>query len=124
MDGVKPIRGGIPVVLPNFGSAVGFDAPGHGVARISMWTVVSVEVATDIRKESVVTFRLEANDVTRKMWPFDFVLEYEVKLWTTWLETTLTVHNVNPIAIEFQALFHNYIHVNNVVKDGLQISGL
>ena len=97
MDGVKPIRGGIPVVLPNFGSAVGFDAPGHGVARISMWTVVSVEVATDIRKESVVTFRLEANDVTRKMWPFDFVLEYEVKLWTTWLETMLTVHNVNPI---------------------------
>ncbi|CAI5728744.1 unnamed protein product [Hyaloperonospora brassicae] len=58
------------------------------------------------------------------MWPFDFVLEYKVKLWITWLEMTLTVHNLNPIAIEFQSLSHNYIHVNNIVKDGLQISGL
>ena len=82
---------------------------------------MSVQLATDFRKESVWTFRHEANDVTRKMWLFDFVLEYKVKLWITWLEMTLTVHNLNPIAIEFQSLSHNYIHVNNIVKDGLQI---
>ena len=124
IDGVKPIRGGMPFGFPNFAGPVNFDAPGHGVVQIAMWTVVSVQVATELCKEIDASFRLEGIDVTRKMWPFDFVLEYEVKLWTTWLETTLIVHNVNPIAVEFQALFHNYIHVNNVVKDGLQNLGL
>ena len=37
MDGSKAIRGGIPVVFPNFGPwKLG---PQHGFARISQWTV-------------------------------------------------------------------------------------
>ena len=123
-DGTGPTRGGIPVIFPNYRKAQGFPAPDNGIARVSEWEVVSVVVATDVRKDSVATFRLMSTEATRKLWPHDFVLEYEVKLWTAWIETTLTVHNVNPVLIEFQALFHNYIQVNDIVRDGLSIENL
>ncbi|KAG6616174.1 putative aldose 1-epimerase [Phytophthora cinnamomi] len=37
LDGMNPIRGGIPVVFPNFSGAPGF--PNHGFARITNWSV-------------------------------------------------------------------------------------
>lgn len=123
-DGTGPKRGGIPVIFPNYRKAEGSSAPHNGIARISEWEVVSVVAATDMQKDSVAMFRLKSSDATRKMWPFDFVLKYEVKLGHFWIETTLTVHNVNPVFIEFQALFHNYIHVDHIVKDGLSIENL
>ncbi|POM80846.1 Aldose 1-epimerase, partial [Phytophthora palmivora] len=97
--GVNPIRGGIPVVFPNFGSATGF--PSHGFARITNWTLASVETAADETKPSVAKFTMAANDLTRKIWPVDFELEYEVKLYSAQLETALHVHNTFKEPIDF-----------------------
>ncbi|KAF4044967.1 Aldose 1-epimerase [Phytophthora infestans] len=108
LDGVNPIRGGIPVVFPNFGSATGF--PSHGFARITNWTLSGVEIAADQTKPSVARFAMKANDATRKMWPVDFELEYEVKLYSAQLETALHVHNTFTQPIDFHALLHNYIY--------------
>ena len=39
MDGSKAIRGGIPLVFPQFGQP-SKSLPSHGFARISMWDVL------------------------------------------------------------------------------------
>ncbi|KAG6615985.1 Aldose 1-epimerase [Phytophthora cinnamomi] len=121
-DGVNPIRGGIPVVFPNFGSATGF--PSHGFARITNWTLASVEQAADETRPSVATFKMASSDATRKMWPVDFELQYEVKLYSAQLETALHVHNTFTKEIDFHALLHNYIGVNDVRDNGVMVTGL
>ncbi|GMF22673.1 unnamed protein product [Phytophthora lilii] len=78
LDGVNPIRGGIPVVFPNFGGAPGF--PNHGFARITNWTLAGVTEAADKNSPSVAKFTMAASNSTRSMWPVEFELEYEVKL--------------------------------------------
>ncbi|KAG6616263.1 Aldose 1-epimerase [Phytophthora cinnamomi] len=122
LDGVNPIRGGIPVVFPNFGSAQGF--PSHGFARITNWTLASHMDSTDEKKPSVAKFTMAASDSTRKMWPVEFELEYEVKLLGNELETALHVRNTNKEPIEFHALLHNYLWVDDATNKGVQVSGL
>jgi glucose-6-phosphate 1-epimerase len=122
LDGVNPIRGGIPVVFPNFGSATGF--PSHGFARITNWTLASHEEAADKKSPSVATFTMASSNSTREMWPVDFELEYEVKLYANQLETALHVHNTFTDEIEFHALLHNYLWVDDARNKGVQVGGL
>ncbi|GMF44353.1 unnamed protein product [Phytophthora fragariaefolia] len=122
MDGVNPIRGGIPVVFPNFGSATGF--PSHGFARVTNWTLASHKDATDKKNPSVAKFTMAASDATRKMWPVEFELEYEVQLLGNQLKTALRVHNTFSQPIEFHALLHNYLWVDDATNKGVQVSGL
>ncbi|EGZ14814.1 hypothetical protein PHYSODRAFT_507124 [Phytophthora sojae] len=122
LDGVNPIRGGIPVVFPNFGSAKGF--PSHGFARITNWTLASHVDAKDKNSPSVAKFTMAASDSTRKMWPVEFELEYEVKLLGNQLETALRVRNTNKDPIEFHALLHNYLWVDDATNKGVQVLGL
>ncbi|KAF4315273.1 hypothetical protein JM18_009420 [Phytophthora kernoviae] len=122
LDGVNPIMGGIPIVFPNFGSAKGF--PGHGFARITNWTLAGITKATDTAGATVATFTMAASDSTRKMWPVEFELEYEVKLFSNTLETALHVHNTFTSAIDFHALLHNYLWVDDIRKQGVNVTGL
>ncbi|KAG6960693.1 hypothetical protein JG687_00008076 [Phytophthora cactorum] len=122
MDGVNPIRGGIPVVFPNFGGAPGF--PNHGFARITNWTLASNKEATDKNRPSVAKFTMEASNSTRQMWPVEFKLEYEVKLYANQLKTALRVHNTHTEQIEFHTLLHNYLWVDDSRNGGVTVSGL
>ncbi|EGZ14795.1 hypothetical protein PHYSODRAFT_507594 [Phytophthora sojae] len=122
LDGVNPIMGGIPLVFPNFGSAKGL--PGHGFARVTNWTLASHSDATDANSPSVAKFTMAASDATRKMWPVDFKLEYEVKLYANQLETALRVRNTFTQPIDFHALLHNYIYVDDVRNGNTKVSGL
>ncbi|KAG6965181.1 hypothetical protein JG688_00007350 [Phytophthora aleatoria] len=106
MDGVNPIRGGIPVVFPNFGGA-----PGN-------------KEATDKNRPSVAKFTMEASNSTRQMWPVEFKLEYEVKLYANQLKTALRVHNTHTEQIEFHTLLHNYLWVDDSRNGGVTVSGL
>ncbi|GMF23525.1 unnamed protein product [Phytophthora fragariaefolia] len=121
LDGVNPIRGGIPVVFPNFGGAPGF--PNHGFARITNWTLASHEEAKDKNSPSVAKFTMAASNSTRQMWPVEFELEYEVKLYPNQLETALHVHNTFTQQIEFHTLLHNYLWVDNSQNEGVVVSG-
>ncbi|KAG7394536.1 hypothetical protein PHYBOEH_005028 [Phytophthora boehmeriae] len=122
MDGVNPIRGGIPVVFPNFGSAEGF--PSHGFARTTNWTLGSVTEATSNHEATVATFTMASSESTRKMWPVDFKLEYEVHLYPNQLVTSLRVHNTFTSEIEFHALLHNYLWVDDARNEGVTVKGL
>ena len=88
----KAIRGGIPVVFPQFGP---WDlGPQHGFARITKWEVaVSPEKTGDSVRA---VFRLSDSEDTRKMWQgHQFDLLYTVTLTTNSLQTDLTVNNKN-----------------------------
>jgi glucose-6-phosphate 1-epimerase len=122
LDGVNPIMGGIPVVFPNFGSATGL--PGHGFARVTNWTLAGVTEASDDASPSIATFSMSASEKTRKMWPVEFELEYEVKIYAQTLETSLHVHNTFTKEIEFHALLHNYIYVDDVRNGNTNVTGL
>ncbi|KAL4124378.1 hypothetical protein PRIC2_007976 [Phytophthora ramorum] len=122
LDGVNPIRGGIPVMFPNVASEAGL--PEGGFARISNWTLASIEQAANEQSMSVAKFTLASSDATRKMWPVDFELEYDVKLGSAQLETTLQVRNTFSKEIEFNALLHDYIYVNDVRENGLYVAEL
>ncbi|CAH0521277.1 unnamed protein product [Peronospora belbahrii] len=128
MDGKHPVRGGIPIVYPNFGGALkqlgAEKLPGHGFARVSNWTLVHKANSTDKKKPSVAIFKLVSSDATRKMWPFDFELKYVVKLHANALETALHVRNTDTKPIKFHALLHNYLAVDDVRKAGVSVSGL
>ena len=103
MDGSKAIRGGIPVVFPNFGPwKLG---PQHGFARISNWEVLE-------EKEDFVILTLSDNKETRQMWDFGFTLQYTVRIENNKLYTILTVKNTDEKEFDFTALLHTYFKVD------------
>jgi len=113
LDGTKAIRGGIPVVFPNFGPwKLG---PQHGFARISSWTV-------DQKGDDFVIFTLSDNEETRKMWDYKFELRYTVRISDNSLYTILTVKNTDVKEFDFTALLHTYFMVENI--SSLNITGL
>jgi len=103
LDGSKAIRGGIPVVFPNFGPwKLG---PQHGFARISNWEVLE-------EKEDFVILTLSDNKETRQMWDFGFTLQYTVRIENNKLYTILTVKNTDEKEFDFTALLHTYFKVD------------
>uniref|UniRef100_A0AAV1UV54 glucose-6-phosphate 1-epimerase n=1 Tax=Peronospora matthiolae TaxID=2874970 RepID=A0AAV1UV54_9STRA len=124
VDGSNAIQGGIPIVFPNLDSSMGFKVPDRGFARTTKWSVVSEQPSTERDEDSVATFRMESSDATRPMWPFEFELEYEVRLSSDSIQTKLIVHNTDSKHIEFDVVLDNYIRTNDILKDSVKIAGL
>lgn len=111
LDGSKPVRGGIPIVFPVFGS------PGlpqfsklkqHGYARCSTWSFTSVLFDGDSNVS--VKFSLSSTSEVKAIFDFPVTLEYVVILSERELCTELHVTNhSDEDALQYQALFHNYI---------------
>uniref|UniRef100_A0AAV1UUN9 glucose-6-phosphate 1-epimerase n=1 Tax=Peronospora matthiolae TaxID=2874970 RepID=A0AAV1UUN9_9STRA len=121
LNGIDPIRGGIPVIYPNFGSQDKF--PGHGFARITNWTLVNHKDAKDKKSPSVATFTMASSNLTRAIWPVEFELTYVVRLYANQLKTALHVRNTFDEAIDFHALLHNYLWVDDARNKGVQVKG-
>jgi glucose-6-phosphate 1-epimerase len=116
LDGTKAIRGGIPLVFPQFGLDPAFPKQQHGFARVSQWTFAS-------SGEDFVTFELTTNEKIRQNWPFDFKLLFHVKLLKESLEMRFTVENLGTEAFNFTCLLHTYFSVSdisNVAVKGLK----
>ncbi|CAE7587645.1 HET-E1 [Symbiodinium sp. CCMP2456] len=111
-DGKKAIRGGVPVVFPQFGQPDKAMAQ-HGFARTSFWSVASIE---DSPEASTVVLALADNEATRSVWNFPFNLEYVVSLSAVSLKMTLRIKNTGDVAFPFQALLHTYFRVPEVQK--------
>jgi glucose-6-phosphate 1-epimerase len=108
----KPIRGGVPVIFPWFGSRAGqAEAPAHGFARTLPWQIESLSSA-DWRTVSVV-LSLAANDMTRVLWPHDFVLRHHVNIGSQ-LEMVLEVENPSSAPFQFEEALHTYLAVSDV----------
>ena len=112
-DGKKPIRGGIPLVFPQFGPG---KLPNHGFARHSLWRIHRVE-------NNVLVMTLTDTEATRKIWGnHKFRLLYTIVLGSTTLKTTLTVVNTSLNAFKFQALLHTYYQFPDIKE--VRVNGL
>jgi D-hexose-6-phosphate mutarotase len=120
-DHTKPIRGGIPLVFPQFGAGNG-ELPSHGFARTSRWGIVH-------ESPSKVLLALSwQDDLSSKAWKHAFKLEYFVELNEAdggSLLTSLRIVNAGLVEMEpfdFHCLQHTYLAVPDINK--VHVSGL
>lgn len=105
------IRGGIPICWPWFGKA---GDPMHGFARNENWQLI----AHDENDECVwLTFSLQDNEQTRKLWPHAFNLTARIKMGET-CEIELESHG----DYSFTVALHSYFNIGNI--DRVSVSGL
>jgi glucose-6-phosphate 1-epimerase len=110
----KAIRGGIPVIFPQFGTG---PLPKHGFLRTRRWSLVA-------NLGSSARFRITDDDSTRALWPFSFVADLSVELGDM-LTVSLTITNSGGSPFSFTAALHNYFAVTDVKLAAVQgLSGL
>jgi len=114
----KAIRGGIPVVFPQFGPG---PLPQHGFARNKIW---SHKETTVIKTSGDITsiFTLSDDEKTLAVWPYHFELILTVVLKSTSLSQQLTIINKDEKEFSFTTLLHTYFTVDHI--DKVKISGL
>lgn len=108
-DGVA-IRGGIPVIFPQF--AAEGPLPRHGFARTTSWTPGTAGPAAD--GDAVATFHLADSAETRAIWPAAFRATIEVRVGGDRLIVTLSVENTGEHDMQFTAALHAYLRVLDV----------
>ncbi|CAG8485405.1 4508_t:CDS:2 [Scutellospora calospora] len=122
LDGTKAIRGGIPLIFPQFAkasepSAETANLPQHGIARVSTWKFLGA--VTDNEEEVSARFGLTDAQVPEnfhKEWPKKFELIFTVTLTANTLKNTLEVRNNGTEPFEFNALLHTYYSVPISIK--------
>jgi glucose-6-phosphate 1-epimerase len=111
----KAIRGGIPVVFPQFADTG--PLPKHGWLRTSTWRL------RDVPSQLVsATFEVEEDANSLAIWAHPYHVELKISLGKAFLELELGVHNPGAEAFEFTCALHSYLSVGDV-REG-EISGL
>ncbi|MCC6244960.1 MAG: D-hexose-6-phosphate mutarotase [Gemmatimonadaceae bacterium] len=98
------IRGGIPVIFPQFGPFGTLRQ--HGFARLHRWTV-------DTTAAGHAQLSLSDTDETRAVWPHRFQCVLTVDVEGDTLSVTLAVTNTDDVPFAFTAAFHPYFAVRN-----------
>lgn len=116
-DGQTPLRGGIPVIFPQF--AERGNGPRHGFARTRMWRTGNTRVSADF---AIGTLELRDDEATRSMWPHAFELELTVVVGWNRLDIELEVANTGDTSFAFAAALHSYLKVKEV--ENCRLEGL
>ena len=96
------IRGGIPVIFPQFGAFGPLKQ--HGFARNCRWSTSP----NDAVEPGTVRLQLVDTDDTRAMWSHRFLVELDVLVAGDTLHVALHVHNTDAAPFAFTAAFHPY----------------
>ena len=104
-----PIRGGVPVIFPQF-SKLG-PLPQHGFARLNSWLPAGARLVPD---GASVRFELSDSEATRALWPHAFHAWYEVQVGGRALTLTLGVSNSGEGEFSFTAALHTYFKVAEI----------
>ena len=108
------IRGGIPVIFPQFADRG--PLPKHGFARTRAWGWVEQDDPTRAELE------LRDDAETRALWPHSFRAHLGVTISASTLAVELRIENVGSESLEFTAALHTYLRVGDVRK--IHIVGL
>jgi glucose-6-phosphate 1-epimerase len=114
----EAIRGGVPLIFPQFGSLG--TLPKHGFARTLPWDLTSLGGGPEF---ATAEFSLIDSETTRLLWPHPFQAQMKVSVGGVRMELTLTVMNSGDKPFSFTAALHTYLRVENIVNtvvDGLQ----
>lgn len=112
------IRGGVPVVFPQF-AGLG-PLPHHGFARTSLWQHLESLVTPP---EATAHFRLRDDEATRQIWDHRFQLDMRITVGGPRLDLALSVTNTDTEPFTFTAALHTYFRVSeigSVVVEGLE----
>lgn len=105
----KPIRGGVPVIFPNFGTHEG--RPFHGIARISDWDLTETQVLPDGSIQ--LSFTLPVGD--------GYQAQYIVTVGSS-LTLELVVTNTADTPFTFENCLHTYFQIGDIKQ--AKVSGL
>jgi glucose-6-phosphate 1-epimerase len=120
LDGGRAIRGGVPVIFPQFGERG--TGTRHGFARTSTWRV------TDSGEQDGAAFAVLAlapgdlAPAAAAAWPAPFELSLRVALHGAELTMTLDVRNTGAQPFPFAAALHTYHLVEDV--EAVRIEGV
>jgi glucose-6-phosphate 1-epimerase len=103
------IRGGIPVIFPQF--AAEGPLPRHGFARTSEWMLDDVSTKGG---DALATLSLRDSPETRAIWDHAFVATLDVRVGDDHLAVTLAVENRGEAPLTFTAALHSYLRVYDV----------
>ena len=110
----KAIRGGIPVVFPQFADSG--PLPKHGWLRTSEWKVA------ERQRADAVTLVIENDSASIALWPHTYRVELTVSIGADWLDVSMSVHNPGAETFDFSAALHTYLSVGDVER--VEINGL
>lgn len=109
-----PIRGGVPVVFPQFADRG--PLPKHGFARVARWELAEAGSERSEDDGPVrVRLRLGDDEHTRALWPHPFRAELRISL-DERLEMELRISNPGTAALEFTAALHSYFRVAEAAR--------
>ena len=111
-DGVQAIRGGVPIIFPQFGAAG--TGPRHGFARTLEWTLhASTNEHVDAENDhAILQLRLNDSAASKKMFDAEFALLLTIRFSGTRLSITLDVDNIGATTLPFCAALHTYLRTN------------
>jgi glucose-6-phosphate 1-epimerase len=115
-DAQSAIRGGIPVIFPQFADLG--PLPKHGFARTAEWSLADASADGEGARA---VLRLADSPATRAVWDHAFAAELVVEL-TAELTVTLRVQNTGDRPFAFTAALHKYFSVDDVRR--IAIRGL
>lgn len=120
LDGSKAIRGGIPLVFPQFGQPDP-SMPQHGFLRTNLWEVDDSSFY-DNDEAAGLSLRLSLSNALNSRggkWnlstEFDCTVTLSVKVMPLSLSLTLSIQNTGAREFHFQALLHTYYRVDNAL---------
>lgn len=105
------VRGGIPVIFPQFGQRG--PLPRHGFARDRAWRWVEGAARDGV---AIGVLALGDDEATRAIWPHAFELELTLSVGGLELEVELAVANRGDTAFGFAAALHSYWRVDDLLR--------
>lgn len=118
LDGSKAIRGGIPVIFPQFSERG--SGMRHGFARVSNWRPVRSGTEDGA---GFAEFALDSGDRLAEPWPYAFRLLFRIAVQADTLDLSLCVRNAGQADMPFSAALHTYFAVDDIASaevEGLQ----
>ena len=125
LDGTKAIRGGVPVIFPQF--AERGTGMRHGFARTSTWRVAEQGLEDGW---AYAEFALAPPDLApqhAQAWPHGFELRLRVAIRANELSMRFDVHNSGDTPFPFAAALHTYFLVDDIASvriDGVETEEL
>ena len=114
----NPIRGGIPLMFPQFGDSGPLRK--HGFVRDLQWNLVDETENADGKN---LTYVLDVKATDFPEWPFDASLKFNVGLSLQTLTIGLSVQNTGTQAFSFTGGFHPYFAISSrkdILLNGLE----
>lgn len=121
LDGSRAIRGGVPVIFPQFNERGPILR--HGFARLSSWRLVDSGLDGELAYADFALAPADLAAAHAAAWPHSFALRLRVALAGARLELSLEVDNEGDAPFDFSAALHSYHRVDDIGRvriDGVQ----